>query len=168
MTRRIVLSVLAVLILLGICSSAHARLMKSWDYKKLSAESDLIVIGIQAQPSEMTLNTIILPDIGPDEIKVNELITSFVVAGVLKGELGDKVIQLRHYALLSSEKTSLNGPGLVSFDPQQKYAYLLFLKKGADGVFEPMSGQTDPDQAVKKLDGVIYSEEYVSSLLNSQ
>ncbi len=165
MTRRIILSVVAFVVMMGICSSAQARLMRSWDYKKLSEESELIVIAIQAQPSEMTLNTIILPDIGPDQIKVNEMMTNFVIAGVLKGQVEDKVLQLRHYALLSSEKISLNGPGLVSFDPQERFAYLLFLKKGADGVYEPMSGQTDPNQAVKKLDGVIYAEEYVDSLL---
>ncbi len=147
--------------------SADARLMESWDYDRLAEKSNLIVIGVQSLPSKISSKKMILPNIMP-ETSGYETITTFVIVATLKGQATEKVIRLRHCTLNPQPVTSLNGPGLVNFDPNYKYAYLLFLKEGGDGIYEPMSGQTDPDQSIKKIDGLTYSDYYVNKFLPSQ
>ena len=72
------------------------------------------------------------------------------VLAVFKGEKGMKTLVLLHLRE-AEQKITENGPGLVSFDAQQKKRYLLFLKRETDGRFSPLTGQTDPDGAVKDL-----------------
>ena len=43
-----------------------------------------------------------------------------------------------------AEVTVIDGPVFVEFDPQKKNQYLAFLKRNADGTYEPLTGQYDP------------------------
>ena len=58
---------------------------------------------------------------------------------------------LHHYRQ-TSLKGEVDGPELVSFDPDDRPDYLLFLMREPDGRFAPTGGQTDPGfKAITKL-----------------
>jgi hypothetical protein len=72
--------------------------------------------------------------------------------GKLRKGKGKKArdIVLRHYREASSQ-LSINGPGLVAFDPTAGTQYLMFLVREKDGRYAAVSGQTDPDMAIEPL-----------------
>jgi len=76
--------------------------------------------------------------------------TSFDVLTVLKGEHGTKTLVLHHFKLAKPEVT-MNGPDLVTFEPKDKKRYLMFLQREADGRYIAVSGQTDPEDAIKEI-----------------
>jgi hypothetical protein len=76
--------------------------------------------------------------------------TSFEVLTVLKGERSTKTLVLHHFRLAKPEAT-INGPGLVSFEPKDKKRFLMFLQKEADGRYVAVSGQTDPQDAIMEI-----------------
>ncbi len=55
------------------------------------------------------------------------------------------------YHRREGEVAVVDGPSFVRFDPNKKRDYLLFLKRAEDGVYEPLSGQYDPDTSIKVL-----------------
>jgi hypothetical protein len=77
--------------------------------------------------------------------------TSFKVLTVLKGERDIKQLVLHHFALASAPAS--RGPSLVSFKPEDKKQFLMFLQKEADGRYVAVSGQTDPDSSIIGIDG---------------
>ena len=77
--------------------------------------------------------------------------TKFKIAAVLKGKKGLKDLALHHYRE-AELRSGFNPPNLVSFSPDKKGDFLLFLVREADGRFAPTSGQTDPAlYSVQKL-----------------
>jgi hypothetical protein len=119
-----------------------ARPVNCLSYQELFAKSDLVVIAKPLSTHDLTEQTV-LPDIGPD-VHVVGLSTKFAVRLVIKGDKSVKRIVLHHYRLENPKELMMNGPLLVSFDPAEMKSFLLFLKKEADGRFEPINGQTDP------------------------
>jgi hypothetical protein len=76
--------------------------------------------------------------------------TSFKVLTVLKGERDVKRFVLHHFTLGSAPAN--RGPLLVSFKPEEKKQFLMFLQKEADGRYSAANGQTDPQISIIRIE----------------
>jgi hypothetical protein len=134
------LSLLAVLVLIPHLAAARF-LEREWSYQQMFAKADLVVV---ARPiwTKATKERSKLPGFRP-RIPVVGVLTGFETSLVLKGDKNVKHFVLHHYRLARNEP-SVNGPMLVSFNPNQKFSFLLFLTKQSDGRYAPVTGQTDP------------------------
>jgi len=151
MKRQQFLRLLVVLLCSGL-SESHARIMPDLSYQQLFDRSDLVVIAMPVSKTADTGEKAALPNIykqDPDgtqhPVRAIGAETSFRVCLVLKGGKGIKQFVLHHYRE-ESQISEINGPGLVSFNPQDqsKYSYLMFLVREKDGRYAPTGGQTDP------------------------
>lgn len=134
----------------------HARLKQSWNYDSLNEKATLVVI---ATPTKTAVTSELAPlpnivtvhgDGTKEDVMGKGVETTFEVLTVLKGEHGTKTFVLHHFAL-DRPGAAANGPGLVSFAPKDQKRFLMFLQKEADGRYAAVSGQTDPDDAIKEL-----------------
>lgn len=157
----------ATLILLGCLQvTAHARHLESWPYQRLFKESDCVVLATALDTEKS--NDSFVDDRWPFEFDGTN--TTFKIQHVLKGEVPGKKIKVVHYQFGKPRKDSqgnlviaIDGPCFVRFctepariegpnrliDAQPEY--LLFLRKLADGRFEPVSGKVDPQLSVKEI-----------------
>ena len=127
---------------------ASARGMRSWSYKELVEASDVIAI---ITPSKTLLRKEKAPLPDMTGVEGQRVETEFTVVVMLKGSLTDpKHLLLHHYKDIRTGGIA-NGPLLVAFDPKEKFQYLAFLKKGADGQYTAVTGQTDPWFSYEKL-----------------
>jgi hypothetical protein len=152
MKRQQSLFILVLLLFSGLFQS-HARLMSVLTYQQLFDRSDLVVI---ATPVSKTMDTaektslpnvyLLEPEGTKHQVRATGVETSFHVCLVLKGSKDIKQLVLHHYRQDPPNKNVLNGPMLVSFDPQDqaKYSYIMFLVREEDGRYAPTGGQTDP------------------------
>ncbi len=83
----------------------------------------------------------------PEKFQVAGVETEFEVVSVTKGDETLKKFVLHHYRLV---RGAINGPFLVSFDPQRRQEYVLHLRKEPDGRYAAVNGQTDPGLAIYK------------------
>ena len=136
--------------------------MRGWTYSDLMDESSLVVIA-RPTATRALRATAALPNIREQDAKgrkhpviARAAETDFTVVVVLKGKLSaaqrkSRSFTLLHYQELPPSKVTVNGPGLVAFDPGATRQYLMFLVRQADGRYTAVSGQTDPDQAIEAL-----------------
>ena len=144
---------LTLLMALCLAIESHARLMRqAWSYDMLNDKATLVVIATPINVVE-TSELAALPNIatvhtnGTQEAVMGKGVeTSFKVLTVLKGERDIKQLVLHHYTLASAPASC--GPELVSFQPEGKKEYLLFLQKEADGRYVAVTGQTDPQFSI--------------------
>ena len=137
-------------VLTSTVAPADARLMRAWGYADLTANADLIVIATTVKTT--TSKTLeVLPGISSDNAPVEALrvATELRVVATLKGKAGVTVVL--HHDALAYAGVMVNGPGLVTFDPQAHKQFLMFLRRDKDGEYSPVSGQTDPNQSVEEL-----------------
>ena len=167
---------IAVAIVFGISAISSARQIEIFPYEKLLKEADLVVIAraVSTVPSEDKWEAAIF-----ERDRFAGLETTFEVATVLKGKSADS-FKLLHFQYKARAKPFNDGPAMVSFlteplsidirptrkiddeglerlEPLKRKSstsapeYLLFLKRRADGRFEAVSGQVDPDSSVSTL-----------------
>ena len=150
---------LAVALLATGVGPAAARLLPSWPYDKLFREADLVVL---ARPvSSADSGEVARP--GGWKVEFIGVNTKFEAKAVLKGKLEGDQLTVLHHRLRDGVQV-VNGPLLVSFRlrglaVQTKAAkailarpdYLLFLKRRADGRYEPVSGPVDPELSVREV-----------------
>jgi hypothetical protein len=139
-----------------------ARLLEGWPYDRLFKEADLVVIAeavAVADADETTTDNLW-------KEKFLGVVTTFKVRAQLKGKgfLGEgEKLEVLHFRL-PKDVLIQNGPCLVSFRLEGipirtktakmdlgKPEYLLFLKKGKGGRYEPVSGRTDPALSVREM-----------------
>jgi hypothetical protein len=139
-------------LILATGASMWARPVPYWPYDKLTREADLILIGTPVSVRDTGEKTT-LPGISRNNQPVGAMgmETTFEVLAILKGPDTLKQIRFHHLREATPQSQSVNGPGLVSFDPKQKKRYLLFLRRAEDGRYVALTGQTDPDGSVKDL-----------------
>jgi len=166
----------AVAIVFGLSAISSARQIEIFPYEKLLKEADLVVIAraVSTVPSEDKWEAAIF-----ERDRFAGLETTFEVATVLKGKSADS-FKLLHFQYKARAKPFNDGPAMVSFlteplsidirptrkiddeglerlEPLKRKSstsapeYLLFLKRRADGRFEAVSGQVDPDSSVRTL-----------------
>lgn len=145
--------------IITIGSSANARPMASWPYDKLTADADLIVIATPTSVKDTGKKTELPGGIRmtgddniPRPIPAIAMEATFEVLSVLKGEAKGKEF-IFHYLRQDPPPTMpiINGAGLVTFDPNKKERYLLFLRRQPEGGFSSLTGQIDPIQGIKEL-----------------
>ncbi len=120
-----------------------ARVVKEWSHEEMQKAADLVVIAkpVKSQSTGEKLDSWI----GTEGVD-----TTFEVMSALKGTLDGKLV-VHHYAF-SSDVRPPNAPSFVSFPTGEKAAnYLLFLKKGTGGSYEPVVGQVDPTDCCFRL-----------------
>lgn len=137
-------------------SVGFGKAIDQWSYSKLFAESDLIVI---ASPVASEANSAEI-DTNNQGIILKGVVTRFKVHQLLKGaEKGE--VKVLHYRLESSEPILITPPSTLDFmkakgnekSAQGKVSseYMLFLKKGKDGLFQFVSGYDQPEHSVKEI-----------------
>ncbi len=139
---------------------AQARITRAWTYAELFAGADLVVIATPSathqrkEQAELPGIVQTSPDKKSAPVIGQRIETTFKVLAVLKGLARDEtggttgIFYLHHYSEIGP---SLNGPLHVSFDPKAKLQYLMFLKRGFDGQYIAVSGQTDPWFSIEPL-----------------
>jgi hypothetical protein len=144
---------------ISIGSSANARPIASWPYDKLTAEADLIVIATPTIVKDTGKKTELPGGIRmtgddniPRPIPVVMMEATFEVLSILKGEAKGKDF-IFHYWRLEPPSTEpvMNAAKLVSFDPNKKERYLLFLRREPEGDYSSLTGQIDPILGIKEL-----------------
>jgi hypothetical protein len=131
---------------------SHARPIQGGTYDMLNDKATLIVIATPTKVVE-TSELAALPNItavytnGTHEAVMGKGVeTSFKVLTVLKGEREIKQLVLHHFTLAAAPANS--GPLFVSFNPEDKKQFLMFLQKEADGRYVAVTGQTDPQVSI--------------------
>lgn len=159
---------LAVAVLLAAAGVAAARRLPEWPHDRLITEADLVVVAaaVKSEPTTDKWE-------GDYAYELDGINTRFHVRAVLKGEAPKDGLTVLHYrqGRLKPGKTekdqwyaAKSGPDLVTFPTEPTRAgagvsevavpapeYLLYLKKRADGRYEPVSGQFDPDLSVREM-----------------
>jgi hypothetical protein len=145
----------------SIAAPAAARAIETWSYERLFKEADLAVIASARE-------TVDAPDVEARDQRHRPILaaqrTTFAVHAVLRGDAGDGPITVLHFRLKDERGLMRNGPMLVRFRTAPPVVegrgfraelgtpqYLLFLKRSADGLLEPVSGQFDPQLSVKEI-----------------
>lgn len=131
--------VITVLFILLSTAIVGARLISHMSYQELLDKSDLVVIATPTSTND-TKERIGLPGLVAQPVVGVE--TKFEVSAVFKGDKALKDLVLHHYR--ADAITVSNGPNLVSFDPEKKRTFLLFLVRETDGRYAPAFGQLDP------------------------
>ena len=147
---------LTVLVALLLAFDSQARLKQFWNYDMLNDQATLVVVATPTKVEE-TSESAALPNIatvhgdGSKEPVIGKGVeTTFDVLTVFKGERSTKSFVLHHFKL-AEPGLMINGPEMVAFEPKGKKRYLMFLKKEADGRYVAVSGQTDPQDAIKEI-----------------
>ena len=143
---------IAVALFASLASLCAARPVAIWPYGKLTKGADLIIIATPVAVRDTGQKTA-FPGIQRDNrpVPAISMETTFDVLAILKGKEETKRIVLHHLREQPQPEVSINGPGVVSFEPKGKRRYLLFLRLEPDGRFSALTGQTDPDGSVKDL-----------------
>lgn len=141
-----------VLVLLFPIGFAVARPVADWPYKNLVREADLVVL---AAP-ESSADSEDPPAKEGWEANCVGVNTTLRVLAPLKGEVQGK-LTLFHYRL-KPDLAYVNGPFLTTFRVPARAeeggpCYLLFLKKKADGRYEPVAGQLDSVLSIRAVPG---------------
>lgn len=136
---------------------AGARFINSRSFRELDQKSDIIVVA-RLLSTKDTAEETTLPGISP-ATQVVGVSSQFKVVFVLKGDSRVKKLTVHHYRLAKQHEQSTNspvfidGPNLVSFNPEEPALYLLFLQYEADGRDAPFD-QVDPAlTSIFKLNG---------------
>jgi hypothetical protein len=115
-------------------------------------KADLVVIARPTATKDTSEHSKLLTD-----IPVIGVHTDFETRLVLKGSHDATSFTLHHYRLDRADDENIaNGPNLIRLEmkPHQRRTYLLFLRREQDGVYAPVTDQTDPyDTCVYELPG---------------
>ena len=147
---------LTLLMSLCLVFASHARLTEGLPYDAQTDKAALVVIATPTTVAE-TSELVALPNIvtvhndgTKEDIMAKGVETTFDVLTVMKGERTTKTLVLHHFKL-AKPQVGFNDPMLVSFKPEDKKRYLMFLQKEADGRYIAVCGQTDPAYSIKEL-----------------
>jgi len=132
-------------------AAAGGQAQHVWTFDELTAKADLVVIASHLSTQD-TGRRRIDPELKP-EARAAELRTELKVLQVLKadharGVAAGATLSLRHYSVL--EPPFSVGSTLKFGEPAR--AYLVFLTRRPDDVYEPVSGQVFPADSVYLLD----------------
>ncbi|CAN5710225.1 hypothetical protein BH09VER1_BH09VER1_44240 [soil metagenome] len=142
---------------LALVGVSLARLLPSYlTEEQLMARSDLIVTALPMRVRDTHEQTTIpgiwesaRPDQERHAVRAVKMEADFKILTVLKGTPPvSKQLTLDYLREAGSPKASLDGLGLVSFDPTKEIVYRLCLKKDENGHYSAMTGQTDPDLSI--------------------
>ena len=160
---------------LSLSAISSARKIEIWPYEKLLKEADLVVIAraVSKVATDDRWDANVFDSDGFSGVE-----TTFELAAVIKGKSANS-FKVLHFQYKNPSRAFENGPGPVSFfteslsvgikrsgeiqeepktlEPAKSLSlkpapeYLLFLIRRADGRFEAVSGQVDPNSSVRTL-----------------
>jgi len=161
---------------LSLSAISSARKIEIWPYEKLLKEADLVVIAraVSKVATDDRWDANVFDSDGFSGVE-----TTFELAAVIKGKSANS-FKVLHFQYKNPSRPFEDGPGLVSFvteplsvgirrsgvteeegpktlEPTKSKSlkpapeYLLFLIRRADGRFEAVSGQVDPNSSVRTL-----------------
>jgi hypothetical protein len=153
MRRRLVLPGLTAFFFAASPPPSGAQVGYLWSYGELLQKADLVVIG-ECQGTSDTGRHRPHPELRPASL-VRELRTTFRVSAVVKGGTAVPIgseMAVRHYRWEEEvlKRGLVNGGFWLRLETHR--SYLLFLRRAADGVYEPLSGHTFPNDSVFLLD----------------
>ena len=156
-------------------TSAFARLVPLWPYDKLLAEADIVVI-LEAIENEPAKDEFPGNNYGHPQADFDATNTRFKVQSVLK-TTGDtpKELSVLHFTYSKRVNLIANGAsfirfpiGFITYEKRElkdgkptgevehvkfQPMWLAFLKRRADGRFEPLTGHYDASYSFKELRG---------------
>jgi hypothetical protein len=172
---------LVAIVAASFCASAgNARITRHWTWDDLYAESDFvgIVVPVANEPVDEKLTLKLVHG----QLTLPAVNTRFRVEMALKHPSSEplKEVTVLHFSETFESLEVANGPSLVNFpvgpvEYEKKTLkdkkviaeihmgktdplYLAFLKRRADGRYEPTSGQEDADEAFRELHIAISSQ----------
>lgn len=133
-------------------SPAFSRPVAMPPYAQMMRDADLVAVATPTAVRDTAARTS-FPGIQRDGEPVPAILVQadFEVLAVLKGPDDIAKFTLSYLRSSDPDVVAVNGPMLVWFEPSKKERYLLFLKRGDDGLYVPVNGQTDPVFSVKPL-----------------
>ena len=132
-------TLLTIAILLSTTVIAAARTSRAWTYQEMFDDADLVVIGRFVATKDTDERSAIL------DLPVIGVLSEFETRLILKGGAEVTTFRLHHYRFGSvASKEIVNCPFLIDFPEKYHPRYLLFLRKEREGVYAPVTGQTDP------------------------
>ena len=146
---------LSMLFLPAMTVSLGARPVRMWSLSELTAKADLVVVATAASSTDA--KNYVYPD-AKDTTWVT-VDTVFSIETVLKGEIKTPRVTVQHFRYWKSDASVVDGPSFVEFFPARKHRYLMFLERKANGRYEPLTGQYDPDGSFFMLENYHISRE---------
>jgi len=152
----VVVGIVTLSLIVSVC---FARPVQVFDYDKMTAKADLVVIATPIAIKRLEEKTN-LPGVRWDNqpIRVLGLETTFKISVCFKDKLPATKkprIVLHHYRLENPKLAEVpNAVQLLQFKPGDRSQYLMFLKREKDGRYTPFNGQTDPIYSVEKLKNI--------------
>ena len=136
---------------LFVVAGGTAQVPHAWTFDELTAKADLVIIASHLSTQD-TGRRRMDPELKPGA-HAAELRTELKVLQVLKADSGRGVaagatVSLRHYSVL---EPPFSMGSTLKFGESAR-AYLVFLARRPDGVYEPVSGQVFPADSVYLLD----------------
>jgi len=136
---------------LFVVAGGTAQVPHAWTFDELTAKADLVIIASHLSTQD-TGRRRMDPELKPGA-RAAELRTELKVLQVLKADSGRGVaagatVSLRHYSVL---EPPFSMGSTLKFGESAR-AYLVFLARKPDGVYEPVSGQVFPADSVYLLD----------------
>ena len=143
---------------------AAAQIHPNWSFDKLQADADVVVVAtpLSTRDSGRRIES---TELSPP-VPVIELNTEFRVLSTVSGQIGPSFV-LKHYKLddtrlsggclncgawiefsAAAPSTKLCRVGDVSPNLPTQCNYLMYLKRGATGVYEPVSGHAFPGMSI--------------------
>jgi hypothetical protein len=143
-------SLLALVLFCISANIAAARIIAIWPYQQLFNKADFVAIATPTATSDTKERSQLL------ETHVNGVETRFSVSTVLKGDKTLKEFVLHHYRPIDDPFVPPDAPSFICFiaakSPLEiQHTYLLFLVREPDGRYVPVSGQMDPELAIKQV-----------------
>ena len=138
-----------------LAASIEARPVKIWSLQELTTKADLVVVATAVSSTD-TKNWVYPEAKDTTWVTVD---TVFSIETVLKGELKGPSVTVQHFRYWKPEASVIDGPSFVQFAPSKKHRYLMFLGRKANGRYEPLTGQYDPDGSFFMLENYHISRE---------
>lgn len=124
--------------LIAISGNSRGRFTEITSYQRLFDSADVVAVVSLKGKTERTGKTEFLEG---DQKTFDVVKTVFKKHALFKGELDLDEWSYLHYAWPEDTTTIVNGPGFIWFD-DEKLVYLVFLKRDAEGILTPVTGQT--------------------------
>jgi hypothetical protein len=151
MHRYLIGTATTLLALIGLAQTISARPVELWSEERLWKEADLVLIGTAKATADLAVDR----GEGKKRDSRVEVETTFAIERVLQGKYGGKTVAVRHHRYFAKEAEIevIDGPSFVEFNAKKQHRYLIFLKRteGEKDVYQPLTGQYDPDQSFQQL-----------------
>jgi len=136
---------------LFVLAAGTAQVPHAWTFDELTAKADLVIIASHLSTQDTgrrRMNAELKPETRSAELRTELKVLQVLKADHARGVAAGATVSLRHYSVL--EPPLSVGSSLKFGEPAR--AYLVFLTRRPDGVYEPVSGHVFPADSAYLLD----------------